>query len=55
MRLAVAAAVFALGLAVGQALRDKPTPGGTITSVRTLKPLSVAPAPETVTVTVGAP
>jgi hypothetical protein len=31
--------VFALGLALGLALEDRPVPGGTQTSVRTLEPL----------------
>ena len=35
----VAAALFALGLAVGLALEDRPVPGGTQTFVRTLEPL----------------
>ena len=55
LRLAVAvlvvAAVFAAGLAVGEALHDNPHPGGTQTIIRTLNPLGVAPAEETVTVT----
>jgi hypothetical protein len=45
--------VFATGLALGQSLDDNPSPARTQTSVRTLKPLSVPPAPETVTVTVS--
>ena len=44
-------AVFGLGLALGQALQDNPKPGGTQTVVRTLKPLPIPPARETVTVT----
>ncbi len=36
--LAVAAIVFGLGVAVGEALHDNPTPGITQTSVRTLHP-----------------
>jgi hypothetical protein len=38
---AVAGAVilFALGVALGLALDDRPVPGGTQTSVRTLEPL----------------
>ncbi len=45
--------VFLVGLAVGEALHDNPSPGGTQTLVRTLKPLPLAPAAlETVTVTV---
>jgi hypothetical protein len=34
-----AAVVFASGLALGLALEDRPVPGGTQTSVRTLEPL----------------
>jgi hypothetical protein len=49
---AVLAAVFAAGLALGEAFHDNPSPGRTQTSVRTLKPLALPPAPETVTVTV---
>jgi hypothetical protein len=46
-------AVFAVGIALGQALNDNPQPGGTQTLLRTLKPLPLAPAArETVTVTV---
>jgi hypothetical protein len=46
-------AVFAVGIALGQALSDNPDPGGTQTLIRTLKPLPLAPAArETVTVTV---
>ena len=47
------AVLFLLGIALGQALEDKPTPG-TRTQVRTLTPLPLAPARETVTVTVTA-
>ena len=44
---------FAFGVALGEALRDNPQPGGTQTLVRTLRPLPLAPAArETVTVTV---
>jgi hypothetical protein len=43
---------FAAGLALGDSLDDNPSPGRTQTSVRTLKPLEVPPAPQTVTVTV---
>jgi hypothetical protein len=44
--------VFAVGIAVGEALHDNPKPGGSQTLVRTLKPLPLAPAArETVTVT----
>jgi len=45
-------AVFVLGIAVGQALDDHPSPGGIITSVRTLSPLPQQPPTRTVTVTV---
>jgi hypothetical protein len=44
--------VFALGVGLGRALEENPDPGGTITQVRTLRPLPLAPARETVTVTV---
>jgi hypothetical protein len=44
--------VFAVGIAIGEALHDNPKPGGSQTLVRTLKPLPLAPAArETVTVT----
>jgi hypothetical protein len=43
--------VFGAGLALGQALNDNPSPGTTQTLVRTLKPLELPPARETVTVT----
>jgi hypothetical protein len=35
----VAVLLFAAGLALGLALEDRPVPGGTQTSVRTLEPL----------------
>ena len=44
---------FGLGLALGEALHDNPAPGGPRTLVRTLTPLPLAPARETVTVTVS--
>ena len=45
--------VFAIGIALGEALHDNPGPGSTQTLVRTLNPLPIAPAArETVTVTV---
>jgi hypothetical protein len=48
--------VFAVGVAVGESLRDTPKPGGTQTIVRTLRPLPLAPAARTtVTVTVQNP
>jgi hypothetical protein len=36
VRLALAAALFALGLAVGRALEDNPDPGITVTNTRSL-------------------
>jgi hypothetical protein len=52
-RIVLVLVVFALGIALGQALNDNPAPGGTQTLVRTLEPLPLAPAArETVTVTV---
>ena len=52
--LALAAGVFAAGLSLGRALDEGPSPGGTRTLERTLKPLPLAPVspPTTVTVTV---
>jgi hypothetical protein len=52
--LLLAAVIFGLGVGLGQALRDSQTPAGSRTHVRTLKPLPLAPARETVTVTVPA-
>ena len=53
---AAVAVLFAVGIAVGEALHDNPTPGGTQRLVRTLRPLPLAPAArETVTVTVQNP
>jgi hypothetical protein len=49
IRVLAAVAVFALGLAVGQALHDNPEPGSPQTIVRTLRPLPLAPATVTVT------
>ncbi|HEY7604117.1 MAG TPA: hypothetical protein VH760_07630 [Gaiellaceae bacterium] len=48
--LAAIVVVFGVGLALGEALHDNPS-GGTQTVVRTLKPLPLPPARETVTVT----
>jgi len=42
--------VFAVGLALGEALHDNPTPGGQKTTERTLRALAVAPRTVTVTV-----
>jgi hypothetical protein len=58
-RLAVVAFVviaFAVGIALGESLSDGPSPAGTQSLVRTLKPLPLAPAARTtVTVTVTGP
>jgi hypothetical protein len=51
---AVGLVLFAVGVAVGEALHDNPPPGGTRTFVRTLQPLRVAPSVPTQTVTVTA-
>jgi hypothetical protein len=51
LRLAVLAVVFVAGLAIGRALEQSPSPGGTQTIVRTLEPLTVEPQERTVTVT----
>lgn len=52
LRAAVVVLAFAVGVALGQALDDNPDVGGDRTYVRTLKPRAVAPARDTVTVTV---
>lgn len=49
------ALLFLLGLAVGQATRENPRPGGTQTLVRTLDPLPLVPPESTVTVTTSSP
>ena len=41
-----------VGISVGRALEDGPSPGGTQTNVRTLEPQPLPPAAMTVTVTV---
>ena len=51
LRLAVVAVVFVAGVAVGRAVDDAPSPGGSQTIVRTLEPLTVEPRERTVTVT----
>jgi hypothetical protein len=49
------AVVFAVGIALGEALHDNPKPGGQEIRVRTLDPLPLAPAAlQTVTVTTTA-
>lgn len=52
LRLLLLAFVFLLGLVIGKAVEDSPTPGGQQTIVNTLRISTVGPA-ETVTVTVG--
>ena len=49
--LALVAALL-LGISLGRALEEGPSPGGTQTSVRTLEPQPLPPAARTVTVTV---
>jgi hypothetical protein len=49
IRLLLAAALLATGIALGQALHDNPKPGPPQTRVRTLRPLPLAP--KTVTIT----
>ena len=44
--------LLAVGVSIGRALDDGPSPGGTRTIVRTLEPRPLAPAATTVTVTV---
>jgi hypothetical protein len=52
----VAVTAFGLGVALGEALDDGPADGGrSQTLVRTLTPLPLAPARETVTVTASQP
>jgi hypothetical protein len=41
-----------VGISVGRALEDGPSPGGTQTNVRTLEPQPLPPAAKTVTLTV---
>jgi len=41
-----------LGISIGRALEDGPSPGGLRTEIRTLEPRPLAPARTTVTVTV---
>jgi hypothetical protein len=51
-----AVALFAAGVGLGQALDDNEQGGGTVTFVRTLHPLPLAPAAKTtITVTTTAP
>ena len=55
VRLVLLGLAFFAGLAVGRAVEDAPAPGGTQTLVRTLEPVTIHPAPRTVTVTVPSP
>ena len=50
--LAGALLLLAAGVAIGRALENGPSPGGTRTMVRTLEPRPLAPAATTVTITV---
>lgn len=49
------ALAFLLGIAFSRAVDERPEPGGTVTSVRTLTPRPQEPPPRTVTVTVTEP
>lgn len=49
--IALLVVVFAVGVALGEALHDNPKPGGERTTRRPLQPLPLAP--QTVTVTVS--
>jgi hypothetical protein len=49
---AVLVCVFAVGLALGEALHDNPKPGGERTVQRILRPVPLVP--KTITVTAGA-
>ncbi len=44
--------LLAVGISIGRALEDGPSPSGSRTIVRTLEPRPLAPAATTVTVTV---
>jgi hypothetical protein len=50
LRLVGIAALVAAGVAAGEALHDNPRPSGPATFVRTLRPVTIAPAPVTVTI-----
>jgi hypothetical protein len=51
LRLAVLAAIFAVGVALGESLHDNPKPGETRTQTRQLRPVSLPPVTRTITVT----
>ena len=50
LRVAALVVVFAVGVAIGQAMDDAAPPAGTNTSIRTLEPVTLSA--ETITVTV---
>jgi hypothetical protein len=54
VRIAIALAIFALGVAVGQALEDRPQPAKPVTSVETIQPWTATNG-NTVTTTVTQP
>jgi hypothetical protein len=54
VRIAIALAVFALGVAVGQALEDRPQPAKPVTNIETIQPWTATNG-NTVTVTVTQP
>jgi hypothetical protein len=54
VRIAIVAVLFALGVAVGQALEDRPQPAKPVTSIETIQPWT-ATSGNTVTVTVTQP
>ncbi|HVN62684.1 MAG TPA: hypothetical protein VMT59_15635 [Gaiellaceae bacterium] len=56
LAVAVVLLAFAIGIALGESLGEGPSPGGTQSLVRTLRPLPLAPAARsTVTLTVTGP
>lgn len=52
LALLTAVLLLLVGISIGRALEDGPSPGGRRTDVRTLDPRPLPPAPRTVTVTV---
>lgn len=52
LKLVGLAVLLAVGISIGKALDDGPSPGGSLTNVRTLEPRPLPPAARTVTVTV---